>query len=130
MLFRDVDKESEGCCYGVLEFDSADFGDLGFPFCSSSDRSGVYLLEPPPPTFFTVSFDGSFYQGRGGTVFIIRASSLGFLVAGSFSVLDSSVPTVELYATWAGIRYARQILHLDYLIIEEIQLLLSLGLLG
>jgi len=49
--------------------------------------------------------------------FVIRDSRLGFLAVGGIPLMDSSVPAVELYAAWAGIRYAQQV-HLDHLIID------------
>lgn len=55
----------------------------------------------------------------GGAAFVIHDSRLGFLAAGGLSLLDSSVPETELYAAWVGIKYARQILHLNFLIIED-----------
>lgn len=74
--------------------------------------------EPPHPHFFTISFDGSLRDSWGGAAFVIRDYHLGFLAAGGMPLLDSSVPAMELYVAWTGIRYARQILHLDRLFIE------------
>lgn len=88
------------------------------PFARPAIWRVFIKCEPPLPLFITISFDSSLRFKLEGTDFVIRDSRLGFLVAGGVSLMNFSVPAGELYAAWTGIRYVRQVLHLDRLIIE------------
>ena len=50
--------------------------------------------------------------------FVIRGSDGRLLVAGGSYLFESSIPTVELHATWAGITFARQQLHVERIFLE------------
>ena len=74
--------------------------------------------EPSPPGFVKVNVDSSGRDRRGGADFVIYNPDERLLVAGVSHLFEPSVPTAELYTTWAGVTFARQQFHAKRIFLE------------
>lgn len=76
--------------------------------------------KPPSQSFFKVNFDSSILDGgrHGGAVFVSRGPNSRFIAVGGSSMLDISVPKIELTIAWEGIRYAQQVLRIESILLK------------
>lgn len=88
------------------------------PSFPSIKRKIFITRELPPLSFLKVNFDDNMTNGRGEAGFVIQGLDSRLIAVGGIRFVETSVPRVELRATWKGIYFARLTLRADCMIVE------------